>query len=235
MMAKKKEVKRHSLDFGKKEKVLNYTCQTYQLSRPRNVGAVMSLIRECQPQTIAEWEKWYFENAVTDGKQPVRVLQSDLVVLGERLYDKIKNVVIPEWQEAFNKLTREDCIAYIHNLTINRTYDGYIREKSVIYDGLAKIFPNVRFEESPPELDHSGDVDYLGYVGEKAFGIQVKPTTAKSNFGNYSVSERMKNSFAAFQEDFSGKVFIVFSLDGEIGNPEIIQEIADEIEQLRIA
>lgn len=232
-MAKKREVKRYSLDFGKKEKVLNYATQTYQLSRPNKVGAVMSLIRECQPQSITEWEKWYFEHAVTDGKQVNRITQSDMEELGERLYKAIKEKVIPEWEAAFNNLTREDCIAYIYNLTINRTFDGYLREKSVIYDGLAKIFPDIRFEESPPELDHTGDVDYLGYVGEKAFGIQIKPTTAKANFGNYSVSERMKNSFAAFQADFSGKVFIVFSLDGEIGNPEIIQEIANEIARLQ--
>ena len=194
----------------------------------------MSLIRECQPQSITEWEKWYFEHAVTDGKQANRITQSDMEELGERLYKAIKEKVIPEWETAFNNLTREDCIAYIYNLTINRTFDGYVREKSVIYDGLAKIFPDIRFEESPPELDHTGDVDYLGYVDEKAFGIQIKPTTAKANFGNYSVSERMKNSFAAFQADFSGKVFIVFSLDGEIGNPEIIQEIADEIARLHV-
>ena len=158
----------------------------------------------------------------------------DLVqYLGDRLYDKINTFVIPEWEEAFRQLTREDCIAYIHNLTINRTFDGYIREKSVTYDGLAKLFPSVRLEESPPELDHSGDVDYLGFVGDKAFGIQIKPTTAKSNFGNYSVSELMKGSFAQFTEEYSGKVFIVFSLDGEIGNPEIIGEIADEIARLQ--
>jgi len=148
------------------------------------------------------------------------------------LYQKITDIVIPEWETAFRALTKEDCIAYVYNLTINRTYDGYIREKSVIYDGLAKIFPNVRFEESPPELDHAGDVDYLGYVGEKAFGIQIKPTTAKANFGNYSVSDRMKASFQDFTDDFSGKVFIVFSLDGEIGNPEIIPEIEREIARL---
>lgn len=232
-MAKKKDVKRYSLDFGKKEKVLNYACQTYQLSRPRNVGAVMSLIRQCQPQTITEWETWYFDNAVTDGKWANRVTKADLDELGERLYEKITTVVIPEWQEAFRQLTPDDCVDYIHNLTINRTYDGYIREKSVIYDGLAKLFPDVKFDESPPELDHSGDVDYLGYVGDKAFGIQIKPTTAKSNFGNYSVSERMKGSFAQFTDEYSGKVFIVFSLDGEIGNPEIIEEIADEIARLQ--
>jgi hypothetical protein len=41
-----------SLDFGKKEKILNYACQTYQLSRPDKVGTVMALIREYQPHTI---------------------------------------------------------------------------------------------------------------------------------------------------------------------------------------
>ena len=34
---------KYSLDFGKKEKVLNYACQTYQFSRPSKVGAVMAL------------------------------------------------------------------------------------------------------------------------------------------------------------------------------------------------
>jgi len=82
------------------------------------------------------------------------------------------------------QLTLQDCVDYIHNLTINRTFDGYLREKSVVNDGLAKIFPQVRFEESPTELDHAGDIDYMGYVGTRAFGIQIKPVTARSNFGN---------------------------------------------------
>jgi len=42
----------------------------------------------------------------------------------------------------------------------------------------------------------------------------------------------MKGSFAEFTDDFSGKVLIVFSLDGEIGNPEIVGEIKREIERL---
>lgn len=229
----KKEIKKYSLEFGKKEKVLNYACQTYQLSRPNKVGAVMALIRECQPNTINEWERWYFENATTDGKNSFKITRSSLEELGERLYEKITEVVIPEWQEAFNALTKEDCYNYIFNLTINRTFDGYLREKSVVNDGLAKIFPNIRFEESSPELDHAGDIDYVGYVSDqKAFGIQIKPVTAKSNFGNYSVSERMKSSFESFKEDYQGKVFIVYSLDGEIANKEIIEEIKQEIIRL---
>lgn len=224
--------KRYSKEFGKKEKVLNFACQTYQLSRPNKVGAVMALIRQCQPKTIEEWEAWYFENAYTDGKNTFKVTKESLEELGNRLHEKITEVVIPEWQEAFRNLTLQDCIDYIHNLTINRTFDGYIREKSVVNDGLAKLYPSVRFEESPSELDHAGDIDYLGYIGEKAFGIQIKPVTAKSNFGNYSVSERMKAGFQDFEEDYGGKVFIVFSLDGEIANKEVLKEIDAEVQRL---
>lgn len=224
--------KRYSKEFGKKEKVLNYACQTYQLSRPNKVGAVMELIRKCQPQSIGEWEQWYFENAYTAGKTNDKITPEYLRELGERLHEKIVGTVIPEWQEAFRQLTLQDCIDYIHNLTINRTFDGYLREKSVVNDGLAKIFPHIRFEESPTELDHAGDVDYMGYVGTRAFGIQIKPVTARSNFGNYSPSERMKANFKAFEEEFGGKVFIIFSLDGEIANMEIIQQIELEIKRL---
>lgn len=224
--------KQYSKDFGKKEKVLNYATQTYQLSRPNKVGAVMALIRECQPKSLVEWEKWYFENAFTDSKSPVKITKEILEELGERLYIKIKEIVIPEWTEAFSQLTLQDCIDYIYNLTINRTYDGFIREKSVIEDNLAKIFPEVKFEESDPKLDHSGDIDYIGWVGGKAFGIQIKPITAKANFGNYSATERMKASFEEFAKKFGGNVFIIFSVDDEIKNTEVIDQIREEIKRL---
>lgn len=134
---------RYSMNFGKKERVLNYACQTYQLSRPNKVGAVMALIRDCQPSSFEEWQSWYFDNAHTAGKNPTKITVESLKELGERLYAKITEVVIPEWESAFRELTEQDCIDYIYNLTINRTYDGYLREKSVINDGLAKIFSDI--------------------------------------------------------------------------------------------
>lgn len=225
-------MKVYSKNFGKKEKVLNYACQTYQLSRPNKVGVVMSLIRECQPKSIQDWEKWYLENAHTDGKNSVKVTKDVLKELGERLYVKIKEIVIPEWQEAFNQLTLQDCVDYIYNLTINRTYDGFNREISVVTGTLAKEFPEVKFVESEPELDHAGDIDYLGWIGDKAFGIQIKPVTAKASFGNYSPSERMKASFREFEKKYGGKVFIIFSVGDEIKNKEILKEVQDEIKRL---
>lgn len=56
-------IKKYAKPFGKKEKVLNYASNTYQLTRPSKVGAVMALIRECQPNAFKEWEEYYFENA----------------------------------------------------------------------------------------------------------------------------------------------------------------------------
>ena len=162
----------------------------------------------------------------------MRIRQASLKELGERLYAKIKEVVIPEWEAAFRELTEQDCIDYIYNLTINRTYDGYLREKSVINDGLAKIFSDIEFEESDPELDHAGDIDYIAKIGDKCIGIQIKPVTASANFGSYSLTERMKASFESFKKQFGGNVFIVFSLDGEIANKEVIEQIREEITRL---
>lgn len=228
----KKEIKKYSKDFGSKEKVLNYACQTYQLSRPNKVGAVMALIRECQPKSLEEWEKWYFEKAKTDGKTPLKITEETIKELGERLYTKITEIVIPEWQEAFKNLTLQDCVDYIYNLTIHRTYDGFIQEKLVTTEGLEKRFPGIRFEESDPQLDHAGDIDYIGWVESKAFGIQIKPVTSKANFGNYSASERMKASFESFAGKYGGKVFIIYSLDGEVGNKEVFYDIEKEIKRL---
>lgn len=156
--------------------------------------------------------------------------------LGERLYTKITDVVIPEWTTAFKELTLQDCKDYIYEVTIVRTYDGFLLEKSVINDGLAKIFPEIEFEESDPELDHAGDIDYIGKVGNKAFGIQIKPITANANFGNYKITERMSASFQELENKYGGKVFVIFSSrTGDrkvIRNMDIIEDIKSEIIRL---
>ncbi len=233
----KKEHKKYAKPFGKKEKVLNYTSNTYQLTRPNKVDAVMALIRECQPKALEEWEKFYFEKAYTKKKERIKITRETLDELGERLYAKITEVVIPEWTAAFADLSLQDCKDYIYEVTIVRTYDGFLLEKSVINDGLAKIFPDIVFEESEPELDHAGDIDYIGKVGDKAFGIQIKPITANANFGNYKITERMSSSFQDFEDKFGGKVFVIFSSRSGskkvIVNKEVINDIQTEIERLR--
>lgn len=235
---KTNQPKKYAKPFGAKEKVLNYSSNTYQLTRPNKVGAVMALIRECQPTALQEWEDYYFKNAFSKSKtNPNKVTKEVLDELGERLFAKITEVVIPEWTAAFQDLSLEDCKEYIYQVTIVRTYDGFLLEKSVVNDGLAKEFPEVMFEESDEDLDHAGDIDYIGKVGAKAFGIQIKPITANANFGNYNISERMSNSFEIFEKKFGGKVFIIFSKrvgnKKSIVNKNVLKEIKEEIERLQ--
>ena len=65
----------------------------------------MALIRECQPKALDEWEAFYFEKAYTKKKDKIKITREILDELGERLYAKITEVVIPEWTAAFEDLT----------------------------------------------------------------------------------------------------------------------------------
>jgi hypothetical protein len=225
--------KKFAKDFGSKEIILNYGNRRWGFTKTNKVGQVMAMIRQCQPKTFQEWQDWYFKNAFTNTKQPIKITKEILTELGQRLYEKITEIVAPQLREALTTLTQQDCVDYTYELTIYRTFDGYLAEKSVVHDTLAKEFPDIVFEETDPDLDHAGDIDFIGKVGNKAFGLQIKPITAHASLGNFSVTARMEQSFREFEEQFGGKVFIVFSVEDKIRNKEVIAEIKQEIERLK--
>jgi len=225
--------KKFAKDFGSKEIVLNYANRRWGLTKTNKVGEVMALIRQCQPRTFQEWQDWYFKNALTNTKQPIKMTKEILTELGQRLYEKITEIVAPQLREALTTLTLQDCVKYIYELTIHRTFDGYLTEKSVINDTLAKEFPDIVFEETNPALDHAGDIDFIGKVGNRSFGLQIKPITAHASLGNFSVTARMEQSFREFEKEFGGRVFIIFSAEDKIINKEVIDDIRAEIIRLK--
>jgi len=225
--------KKFAKDFGSKEIVLNYANRRWGLTKTKKVGEVMAMIRQCQPRTFQEWQDWYFSHAFTNTKQPIKMTKEILTELGQRLYEKITEIVAPQLREALATLTLQDCVDYIYELTIPRTFDGYLTEKSVVHDTLAKEFPDIVFEETNPDLDHAGDIDFIGKVGNKAFGLQIKPITAHASLGNFSVTARMEQSFRDFEKKFGGKVLIVFSVEDRIKNKDVIDHIRAEISRLK--
>jgi hypothetical protein len=108
-----------------------------------------------------------------------------------------------------------------------------LTEKSVVNDPLAKQFPEIVFEETNPDLDHAGDIDFIGKVGNRAFGLQIKPITVHASLGNFSVTARMEQSFREFEKEFGGRVFIIFSAEDKIKNKEVINDIRAEIVRLK--
>jgi len=102
-------------------------------------------------------------------------------------------------------------------------------------NNLSKLIPEIKFIEFDPKYRLAADIDYLGYVGNNAIGIQIKIATAKTKIDNCFISERMEYSFKSFRRKFGGKAFaVIFSIKAQIQNKEIIKDIKKEIKRLKM-
>jgi len=207
-----------------KEWILNQSNMRWGLTRKKKVGAVMKEIRKCSPKTLAEWKAYYLKEVYP---------KEHLVDLGKDLYKNIQDTVLPETEE----ISEQDCIDFIENLVINRTFQGYETEIKVIYGQLAKLL-NVEIKEAPDEWDRLFNVDYYIKVKDKYIGLQIKPLGVQGDTDLEIIKEKIQQhkTFEAFTKKFGGRVFYVFSVetrdDKIIANPEVIAEIKKEITRL---
>lgn len=218
--------------FEGKEHVLNFTAQRFQLTRPASVGPTMELINKCNPSSLSEWESYYYENAYTRKKESIKITSELLNSIGQKLYDKIQDIVIPEWTKAFEEITLENCNEYIRDVTINRSYDGFHRESAVFRELAIAFEGRILFEKTDSVTDSAWSIDYIGHIlnSDVKIGLQVKPLSAKSNSGGYSISDRNHSNYIKFEKIFGGKVFEVYSK--KVGKKNIIfnSKVIDGIE-----
>lgn len=206
-----------------KEWILNSAINRWGLQKKRNVGAVSDEIRKCSPKTIKDWEEYYFKNVYP---------KEHLVEIGKKLYVKIAEVLRAEIDE----ITEEDCINYVINLVINRTFDGYMTEKKTIYEQLQDIL-GVKIEPAPDEWDRLFNVDFFIKIKDRYIGLQIKP--AGYAFITQIINERknQKATHKKFTARYGGKVFYIISVkEGDkkkIYNTEVIKEIKQEIDRLK--
>lgn len=206
-----------------KEWIINQANMRWQLNRPRNVGKVVEEIRKCSPKSLREWEKYYYENVYS---------KEHLEELGRRLYVKITEVC----QAEIERITEEDCINFITNLVIDRTYDGYQSEIQTIYGQLQQEL-GVRVDPAPDEWDRGYNVDFFIQVKDKFIGLQIKPAGYAYITQIINELNFQKKTHEKFTARCGGKVFYIISVkEGKgkvIYNSEVIEEIRKEIERLR--
>jgi hypothetical protein len=206
-----------------KEWILNSAINRWGLQKKRMVGAVSDEIRKCSPKSAKNWEQYYFQNVYS---------KEHLVEIGKKLYVKISEVLRAE----IDNITEEDCINYVINLVINRTFDGYMTEKKTIYEQLQVIL-GVKIEPAPDEWDRLFNVDFFIKIKDKFIGLQIKP--AGYAFITQIINEKIHQleTHKKFTSKYGGKVFYVISVkDGDnkkIYNIEVIDEIKQEIEKLK--
>jgi len=206
-----------------KEWILNQANMRWGLTKKARVGPVSELIRKCSPKSIQEWESYYFKNAYP---------KQHLEELGRRLYIKITEVC----QAEIESIEEEDCIDFITNLVINRTYDGYQSEIQTIYGQLQEAL-GVKVEPAPDEWDRGYNVDFFIRVKDRYIGLQIKPAGYAYITQIINELEFQKKTHKKFTDKYGGKVFYIISVkEGKkkiIYNPEVIEEIRNEIERLK--
>ena len=206
-----------------KEWILNSAMNRFQLNFKRNVGATSEAIRKCSPKTVDEWRDYYFAN--------VRPL-SHIEELGKKLYIKITEVI----QSEIEDVTEKDCIEYLVNMVIDRTFDGYMTEISTIYGELEKIL-GLKIEPAPDEWDRHYNVDFYITINGKSIGLQIKPVNEGIQLPEiFKEREIQARTHQKFTATYGGKVFYIFSakVNGKkvIMNTEVIDEIQEEINKL---
>ena len=207
-----------------KEWILNSAMNRFQLNFKRNVGATSENIRKCEPRTLKEWQDYYFSNVRS---------KEHITKLGEKLYIKITEVIQAEVEE----ITEKDCIEYLLNLVVNRTFDGYMTEIKTIYGQLEQEL-NYKIEPAPDKWDRLYNVDFYKEINEKHIGIQIKPANQSIQLPQiFKEKNIQEKTHKQFENKYGGKVFYIFSTkeNGKkvIINTEVIEKIKIEIERLK--
>ena len=218
-----------------KEWVLNIATNRWGLNKKRSVGPVSQWIREVSPRTIDEWQEAYLKRLCDFLKREKQLdISPDdyLTDLGKRLYIKISEVL----QSEIESIQEADCIEYIFNLVIQRTFEGYRNEIKTIYGQLEKLIGHP-VQPAPDEWDRLFNVDFFISVGNYYIGIQIKPITYDHLPEVHKWKEWTRKSHQKFRKKYGGDVFIVFSAkqNGKkvIVNPDVVDAIRNEISRLQ--
>jgi len=197
--------------------------EPFRASFKQNVGPTSEKIRECAPKTIDEWREYYVTNVSS---------KEHIEALGKRLYSKITGAN----QSDVAEITEKDCLDYIMQLVIDKTFDGYMAEIRIVYEHLEKEL-GVKIEPAPDDWGSLYNVDYFIEVKGNYIGIQIKPV----NQGFQSSQTCKENDPPAeaqkeFTRQHGGKIFSIFSSKlgkgQEILNIEVLDEIRNEIRRL---
>jgi hypothetical protein len=137
--------------------ILNLSNQNSQGTRPRVVGQLSELIKECPEKTYEGWKNWYL------AKHPKAI---------ENASEKI-NEMVNNLKEAIQKIDKTMVKKWVEDLVLEKTFIG-LRFQEAILKKIANI-KKVEYRLSTPQEESRG-ID--GFIGDDA--ISIKPITYKT-------------------------------------------------------
>lgn len=131
----------------------NMVVNRFQLNQKRNVGPTSESIRECQPRSKEEWADFHYQHV-----RP----REHVDELGRRMYEKIQDEIIP----ALESITVDECIAYMHELVIDRAYEGYASEIEAVREVVVGELEGYEVLPTSDDVDQGLAVDFFIPAGQ---------------------------------------------------------------------
>jgi hypothetical protein len=202
------------------EWVLNQLLNRFQLNRKKRVGAVVEMIHDVRPTSLAEWEQAYKERALDD---------TELDALGDELFEK-RGVLEAE----IAAMTRGACRDYVRDVIFRRTWEGYMAERDLVSVELERML-QVSITHAPDEWDRGYGVDLIVGVTGRPMGVQVKPASFANGADSYGREAQLRAAHDRFLADMNGTVTtIVYDKSARrIENSEVIAALQIEVERRR--
>jgi hypothetical protein len=136
--------------------ILNLANQNAQGTRPRVVGQLSELIKECPERTYEGWKRWYLM------KNPEAI---------ESASEKIKTMV-NNLEEAIRKIDKPMIERWVEDLIIEKTFIGLRFQEAIL-----KKVANIKKEKYRLSIIEEESKGIDGFIGD--IPISIKPITYK--------------------------------------------------------
>jgi len=137
--------------------LINLANQNAQGTRPRVVGQLTELIKECPKRTYEGWKNWYlskYPNAITGATERINEMMDNL-------------------KEAIKSIDKSMIKKWVEDLVLEKTFIG-LRFQEAILKKVASI-KNVNYRLAEPKEESQG-ID--GFIGD--IPVSIKPITYKT-------------------------------------------------------
>jgi len=158
--------------------LINLANQNAQGTRPRVVGQLTELIKECPKRTYEDWKNWYlskYPNAIENATERINEMMNNL----KKAIKSIDESMIKKWVE---------------DLVLEKTFIG-LRFQEAILKKVAFI-KNTNYRLAEPKEESRG-ID--GFIGD--IPVSIKPITYKTK---NALREEIKTKIIFYNKTKSG-------------------------------
>jgi len=153
--------------------ILNLANQNSQGTRPRVVGQLSELIKECPEKNYEGWKNWYLT------KYPETIKNAS-----EKINEMVNNL-----KEAIQKIDKKMVKRWVEDLVLEKTFIG-LRFQEAILKKIANI-KKEKYRLSNPQEELKG-ID--GFIGNTP--VSIKPATYKTKNSLIEIGKNSASSSA---------------------------------------